>query len=207
MSRLALFITLYCLLTAPSLWGQEQLPYESYVPIKFKKNIDVNGFEELETYKLSNEEFVLIGEKKLSYTKGLRLYYLKKIEERFRVQFSTHGQGESYYFKPYFYATEAGHRLVIAEIGTEYSWGVHVYSIQDTGMIDVGFLNLAGTRPPENYPASILDQMDVFQRDKDIIFEFRGNILLQPGQIEQKQRNGRKFYYIFDGKSLELVEK
>jgi hypothetical protein len=195
------------LFTALSLRGQDKLSYNPYVPIKFKKNIDLRGFEEIETYKLSDEEFVLIGEKKVSFTQGLRLYYLKKIEERFRVLFSTHGQGESYYFNPYFYKTEAGHRLVIAEIGTEYSWGVHVYSIQDSGMIDVGFLNLAGTEPPENYPASILRQMDIYQRDSETLFEFRGTVLLQPGQIEQKQRNGRKFYYIFDGKSLELVER
>lgn len=207
MSRLALIVILCCLFWISSLMGQDRLSYEPYVPIKFKTNIDVNGFEELETYKLSSEEFVLIGEKKVSYTKGLRLYYLKKIEERFRVLFSTHGQGESYYFKPFFYQTDAGHRLVIAEIGTEYSWGVHVYSIQDSNMIDVGFLNLAGTKAPENYPASILDQMQVYQKGTDILFEFTGTVLLQPGQIEQKQRKGRKFYYIFDGKSLELVEK
>lgn len=207
MSRLALIVTICCLFTIPSLLGQDRLSYSSYVPIKFKKNIDVNGFEELETYKLSDEEFLLIGEKKNSYTKGLRLYYLKKIEERFRVLFSTHGQGVSYYFNPYFYQTDAGHRLVIAEIGTEYSWGVHVYAIKDSGMIDMGFLNLAGTHPPENYPASILEQMNIYQRDSDTLFEFNGPVLMQPGQIEQKQRNGRKFYYIFDGKSLELVER
>ncbi len=207
MSRIALIVTFCCLLTAPALWAQDQFLYEPFVPIRFKENIDVKGFNELETYKLSEEEFLLIGKKNKSYTDGLRLYYLKKENDRFKVKFSTHGQGESYYLNPYFFQTQEGHRIVIAEIGTEYSWGVHVFSIQDSGMIDVGFLNLAGTRPPENYPASILQQMDIYQKGTQILFEFRGTVLLQPGQIEQKQRNGRKFSYIFDGKTLDLVEK
>jgi hypothetical protein len=208
MNRYALLMIGMCL--GFHLFGQQEFQYEPYQPIRFKENIQLNGFKEMETYKLSEEELLVVGEKeRKSYTYGLRMYFLKRYEDRFRVQFSTHGQGESYIFKPNFFKTSQGHRLIVAEIGAEYAWGAYVYALSDTGMSELGFLNIAGTRdrPPEAYPASIIDQMQIIQEGDSTRFRFRGRVILEPGQMEQKLRTGSKITYLFDGQKLIMKEE
>lgn len=73
---------------------------------------------------------------------GRRLYLVRKKDGSFEDIDRTGGAGDSYILRPNFFIGK-GKILILAEIGTEYSWGLLVYEIVGKRLIYRGTLDAA----------------------------------------------------------------
>ncbi len=71
---------------------------------------------------------------------GRRLYLVRKGRGGFDMIDRTPGASDSYILKPVFFLGH-GRMLILAEIGTEYSWGLQVYEIRNRRLTFLGFLD------------------------------------------------------------------
>lgn len=73
---------------------------------------------------------------------GRRLYLLRKGKEGYEETGRSRGAGDSYILRPVFF-TGRGRILVLAELGTEYSWGLMAFEITGNRLVELGPLEAA----------------------------------------------------------------
>lgn len=86
---------------------------------------------------------------------GIRLIVLDKNNNQV---FRSKGQIDSYILRPKFYKLDSKSPvLILAEIGTEYSWGNIVFSLNENGIKNWEQLNLLGLTKKETTMITLLD--------------------------------------------------
>ncbi len=73
---------------------------------------------------------------------GRRLYLVRKTTAGYEEIDRTRGAADSYILRPVFF-TGSGRVLILAEMGTEYSWGLMVYEIAQNRLKELGPLDAA----------------------------------------------------------------
>ena len=111
---------------------------------------------------------------------GLRFFLVKKEGDSYRQLFRGRGAGDSYNLDPYFYTAE-DRVLIIAESGTEYSWGLSAYEFRSGKLKALGYIDVARWSS-ENY-VDPLDRATVFLQGGRYIVEFASNLRLNPGGL------------------------
>jgi len=111
---------------------------------------------------------------------GIRFSLVRKEGDSHKQLFRGRGAGDSYNLDPYFYSAE-DRVLIIAESGTEYSWGLSAYEFRDGKLKHQGYLQVARWSG-ENYVDPI-DRAAVFLRDGRYVVEFATNLRLNPGGL------------------------
>lgn len=95
--------------------------------------------------------FLVVGSRRSYESKdpgGLRLLLVEKDGRRISVLGESTGSADSYVLKPVVFAG-SGRTIVLAEMGTEYSWGLRVFEVagrelRDLGSIDAGVIGESG---------------------------------------------------------------
>ena len=95
--------------------------------------------------------------------------------------------------------------LILAETGTEYSWGLSAYEFRAGELTALGSLDVARWSD-DNY-VSALDKATVTLRDGRYVVEFAANLRLNPGGLHPwwLVRTKKNITFIQDGKSFVLT--
>ena len=189
---------------------QTEGSFSRFDPIKFEENISLRGFDVLETYKLSDEDFILIAKKDPfdPEDEGLKIIHLRYNGERFKVTFASYGAGESYIYKPTFFR-KGDKIIIVCEMGTEYSWGLDAFLLVEGEFIRMGNMNVAADANNENHQESAASFLEISEDADTLLFTFQNRVrlFLYPGEEEETtiQPSSLSYRYHFaDGWSMEM---
>ena len=170
-------------------------PYENSVIYRFKNDIYFKfGFHKDPTDKYDSRKFIV----------------LKKNDQKYAPIYISKGSGDSYILKPKFFSTNdfEAPLVILAEIGTEYSWGIRVFLVDpQLNVKDIGTLHVA-VDPEKEFvdgPLSAVPYTSIRKKNKDIVFNFTTDVVFDPGGIKEKRISKDKIKYIYDGVSLKRI--
>ncbi len=132
---------------------------------------------------------------------GARVMLFKKTSDRLSLVYHSKGSADSYGRRPTFIKNCGGHELLIfAEMGTEYSWGLRVFSYNAGNITDLGDIPLAveGEADAE----SVIPFMRFSQRNQSVFISFTKDLILNPGSPNEKQVLKSQLRYRITGNKL-----
>ena len=164
---------------------------QRFHPNQFKENIEVPRFTIHETYKLTETNFVLIGEPKEpeGYNIGLRIMLLTREADRFKVRYLSYGTGESRVYRPAFYRGN-NKVVVVCEMAAEYSWGLDAYLLENNQMKKLGNLNIAAQYDTEDHPESAIPFLHIAESEEALHFRFKKRL-----NVNGKRLQDMRLYY------------
>lgn len=191
---------------------QSKTLMNEFKPMKFKENIRLQGYEINETYKINNKTFILIGkpEKYNSKDEGLRIIYLAEEKGRYKIHFVSKGVGESYIYTPTFFQGN-GRTIIVCEMGTEYSWGMDAFLLQDSMFIKLGNIDVAANINEEEHQESAVPILRIEDLKESIEFKFSEEKMYQgvkvnsislfykPGQRSEEILSVKEISYKWSG--------
>lgn len=131
---------------------------------------------------------------------GRRLYLVRKGKDGFEDIDRTSGAADSYVLKPVFF-TGRGKVLILAEIGTEYSWGLMVYAIAHKRLTFLGSLDASVER--EGNAEDPTPFATVKYANGRWRVEFSHDLVLDAGGLTERtirQKGKRPIVFEHDGK-------
>lgn len=138
---------------------------------------------------------------------GKRLFLFEKDEKGYKQLARTRGAADSYLLNPMIFAG-GGKKLVLAEIGTEYPWGMLVYEIRERDLVHLGSLDVAAI-VEDGELACAIPYAEILLDNKQWIVKFHTDLELNPGGKDQKQikRAGEKpVIFKHQGKGFKLED-
>ena len=151
---------------------------------------------------------VSIAGKQIETDYGARFILLRREGEGFVELFYGKGAMDSYILNPFFYSGDTK-ILILAETGTEYTWGFSAYEFDavKTSIAYLDELPVARVYDGENSWGELVNPLDrarVFLDNGLYTIEFDTNIVLNPGSMEEKliESKGGKILFNYDGKSF-----
>jgi hypothetical protein len=155
---------------------------------------------------------VSIAGKQIQTDYGVRFILLRRKGKDFVELFYGRGAMDSYILDPFFYSGDSK-ILILAETGTEYTWGFSAYEF-DAAKKELKYLDeLPAARVYDGEDSwgeliNPLDRARVFIEKGLYSIEFDTNIFLAPGGIDERliERNGGKILFHYDGKNF-VMEK
>ena len=148
-------------------------------PVLLKENLKLNSFDISKSYRLNDNEFILIGKNKKQTldTEGHRLLYLSadSLKERFTIKYLSKPKGEAYVYNPYFFELK-DELIIVAEEGYEYMSGIDIYRLKNKKVDFLGFVPVSGDERN-----SIADKMKIEKETDDYTILFEGRIEYKAG--------------------------
>ncbi|AMM50460.1 hypothetical protein TH61_03655 [Rufibacter sp. DG15C] len=137
---------------------------------------------------------------------GVRLLVLDQADQ---LVFRSKGQGDSYILRPKFYALNAqSPLLVFAEIGTEYSWGNIVFSLNENGIKEIGEIDVAGIDLALDDYDDVSNVIKIEKTGSNLKFSFDADsVVLNPGGNNEQVVEAKGYFYLYNGKDFILVKK
>lgn len=130
---------------------------------------------------------------------GMRVFLIRRTRTGFELLDRTRGESDSYILKPTFF-TGGGRVLVLAEIGTEYAWGLAAYEVAGSRLRDLGTIDVS--KEGEFDAVSPIPETTVKLRDRTWVVEFHTDLVFDPGGLNEreiKRRSGRPIVFELDG--------
>jgi hypothetical protein len=150
---------------------------------------------------------------------GLRMFWVEKTNGSFKVRDRSTGAGGSYILSPTFYRNAGDESWVIlAETGSEYSWGNRVFIFKDNAMANVGTLNVAfkqafGKVKTNDQTNAITNEVSIAPYtvistvNNSLVFSFTQDVEHDPGRDGQKTIAKERIRYIYsNGKLQEVID-
>jgi len=140
---------------------------------------------------------------------GARLFVLRITGESSKVIYNSRGSFDSYFLRPSFYSTDIKQDplLILAEVGTEYSWGARVFLVSPDGSAkDLGSLKVAVLDDPENDTVSVIPYTRIKADGNGYEFTFDRDVIFNPGGLEDHPVSRSRIKYVYDGTSLKLIK-
>jgi len=171
------------------------------LPVPADRNIyafnDINIFE---TYKVDSLTFLFGWTEDTA--RGPKLLVKNKLGQ---VIFTTSGRRDSYLFRPTFFRSVDSKDpiLMLAESGTDYSWGNTVFSIMNDQITYMGEIEVAANAG--NNPANIATFTRPVAEGEIIEFNFTSEkVVLNPGTHKQIVLGGNDISYLYKERRLRL---
>lgn len=154
------------------LFGQNVVIGKKIYPIKFKENIELRSHHVIETYRLNNDEYILIT-KNPDISIGYQLIYLdcSSEEGRCKTKFTSEKQGEIYVYQVHFYQFREGKYIIIAEKGFEYSLGIDIFLLEGNECSFIGEIPVS-----DSDRSSVIDQTSIVNTEDEYELHFKGEI-------------------------------
>ncbi len=117
---------------------------------------------------------------------GKKFAVLKRSSNNYKSLYESAGSGDSYILEPSFFSSDymGGSLLVLAEVGTEYSWGLRVFLLRDSLEIeDLGTLDVA-VLPESEYgdgTVSAVAYITIRENGETYEFSFSKDLVFDPG--------------------------
>ncbi len=166
-----LFVIFFSLFVFNSINAQLEKQFcKQFVPIQFEENISLKGFDIEQTYKIGEEQFILIGFNSTNNT-GKKILHLQQKDNRYHIQYESRGAYDSYSYEPYFYKISQDSTLILCNMGTEYDWGTDAYLLTQDSLKSLGFLNVSVQDDKDNPPGPIVYFLEIFKEDGKIYFD------------------------------------
>jgi len=140
---------------------------------------------------------------------GSRFSLIKITEGSTKVLYQSRGSMDSYFLRPSFFSTDINKAplLILAETGTEYSWGARVFLVSPDGSAkNPGSLKVAVIEDPENDTVSIIPHTRINFDGKRYEFTFEKDVIFNPGGPDDHPVNRSRIKYVYDGTSLKCIE-
>lgn len=139
---------------------------------------------------------------------GIRLYLIEKTSGgRFKILFRSRGSQDSYILEPTILRSPDKKlpTIILAETGTEYSWGIEVFVLVGKQLTHAGSMEV-GADAGDN-PESAVEYSRIAAKGKMLIFTFTTDLVyMRGGKFTQLKKN--QIRYEYDGKQLkEIMEK
>jgi hypothetical protein len=140
---------------------------------------------------------------------GSRLTVFRVTNGNSNVIYYSKGSFDSYILRPSFFSTGIGQDplLILAETGTEYSWGARVFLVSPDGSAkNPGSLGVAVIDDPENDTVSVIPHTRIKFDGKRYEFTFEKDVIFNPGGLNDHPVSRNKIKYVYDGTSLKYIE-
>jgi hypothetical protein len=139
-----------------------------------------------------------------SSDRGIQLFMIEKVHGRSKIRYQSKGSGDAYNLSPNFYRHPTnGSWMILAELGTEYSWGARAFTFKQDVMTDIGYLNVAVGGKQDN-PSSVLPYTIITQEDGETVFRFTKDVVTDPGGDAEFVDKSR-IRYIYDSQTLKAI--
>ena len=148
-------------------------------PVLLKENLKLTSFDISKSYRLNDNEFILIGKnrKQTSENEGHRLLYLSRdsLEKSFTIKYLSKPKGEAYVYNPYFFKLN-DELVIVAEEGFEFMSGIDIYRLRNEKVDFLGYVPVSGDERN-----SIVDQMKIKKEANNYSISFEGRIEYEAG--------------------------
>ena len=121
------------------------------------------------------------------------------------VIFSHLGHSDSYIYRPTFFVSNSNDNLIImAESGSEYSWGNDIFTVKNNVVKDIGFIDVV-TYDPHDNPGNIAPQTTIKFEESKILFTFKSKqVVFNSDGKNQKIFNGSDIWYVYSDNELKM---
>ena len=139
---------------------------------------------------------------------GRRFFLLKLENDKVDTLYIGKGAWDSYILRPIFYYGETK-ILILAELGTEYSWGLKTYEFHKEKLRYLGNIDIA-LDPEDQFSdlTSPLRNEKVEYKNETYYVSFFGKLYMHPGGKDQRLIKSNSVTYYFDGnKFVQLKRK
>jgi hypothetical protein len=136
---------------------------------------------------------------------GIQLFLIEKAAGELKIRYQSKGSGDAYNLSPSFYRhPNNGSWVILAESGTEYSWGVRVFTINQDRVVNVGDLNVAVGGVLDN-SSSVVPYTMVSQEGVNMVFRFTRDVVTDPGGNNTQYIAKNKIHYTYDGQVFQEI--
>jgi hypothetical protein len=153
------------------------------------------------------QNFCITIGKNLNDSGSKRLFLIENVKGKLKVRYQSKDVGDAYNLSPNFYRHPRDRSwLILAESGTEYSWGAEVFTINQDQVVNIGHLNVAVSGVGVN-PSSVVPYTIISQEGVNTVFRFTRDLVIDPGGINDIHIAKDKIHYIYDSERFqEIIE-
>lgn len=127
---------------------------------------------------------------------GRRLMLFKKEGGADKRVYYSKGSWDSYILRPTFFANCGGYYLLIlAETGTEYSWGMRVFAYKLGQVKDLGDIPIAMDVEDERFNDSAIPHMRFREEGSSLVISFDNKVVRDPGGLHEKHYTAAEIEY------------
>jgi hypothetical protein len=126
-----------------------------------------------------------------------------------KILFQSRGSMDSYFLRPSFFSADIdkAQLLILAETGTEYSWGARVFLVSPDGSAkDIGSLDVAVLDDPESDTVSVIPYTRIKVLGNGYEFTFSKDVIFNPGGLDDHPVSKERIKYIYNGSKLECIQ-
>ena len=177
--------------------------YFKYQPKVEKNNLNQDIYLIKENYYISIGLYSSDKEAISRFDRSPALFLIEKNNGTFITKFRSSHSGDSYFLRPFFYKTisQDDPIIILAEMGTEYTWGVRVFLVEGINIKDIGDLNVGADTPKRPF-------MQIRKLGEQIQFGFTTDVIYDPGDRNEKSINKDNIKYIYEsGKLREEIKR
>jgi hypothetical protein len=136
---------------------------------------------------------------------GVRLFLIERVNGGFKIRYQSKGEGDAYNFSPNFYHHPSnGSWIILAELGTEYSWGAQVFIVDQEQVVNIGHLDVAVGGAGENL-SSVVPYTIITEEGVNTVFKFTRDVIKDPGGNNEKYISKNRIRYVYDGQRFQEI--
>jgi hypothetical protein len=191
-----------------TLFGQTWREYSINKLTKVDSSLQLDGYNIREIYKFQGDTLIIIAKETANYgSHGLQLIIARFINRSLNPVFLSNEQGDSFFIRPYYSWTGSleDSKLILCEIGTEYSWGIQAFIIKGESIEYIGLLDVSidNNGSESSNPVSCLKiRTDGVQID----FNFTKDLIYKPGKLDKKISFDKIWYSYKKDQFLEIIK-
>lgn len=195
---------LFLLASQNVIFGQETRVYHEFEPQTLLDS------EKHTLYQLGDDFFVYEDWREIENSNEKFLFGVIKEGKNFRQIYQSRGEADSFYLRLSFFKTnqKTDPLIILGEIGTEYSWGIHVLLVEDHLIKDIGYLNVGAELKFENGDTviSAVPYTKITTDGKEFRFTFTKDMIYEDSDFYLVKKEN--IYYIYtDGNLKEILKK
>jgi hypothetical protein len=184
----------------------QDIQYKQFFPLRMGSPPQIEGVEVKQTYRLSKNELILIGDVLEGHQDyGLHLFYFKRSDANadFKEVFRSKKAMGSLAVNPSFFrGSDLSYIIIASGDSKQKVWGEQLFLVQDEAVEEMGGLDITLTEEYQYHQIS--PNLKIVKEGDDIFFRISGNLMLMPNSDADKGTS--QIEYIYKNGSLQLVE-
>lgn len=184
----------------------QDLQYKQFFPLRMGNPPQIEGVEVKQTYRLSRDELILIGDVVEGHQDyGLHFFYLKRSNsgEDYKEIFRSAESMVNLAVNPSFFrAKDLSYIIIVSGDSKQKVWGEQLFLLQEDEVEEMGGLNLSVEE--EHQYHQILPNLKITKEGDDIFFRFGENLMLMPEANTPK--GTAQIEYVYKNGVLKLIE-